>query len=264
MKVTKSLKSRVLEPCTILNYKHQLDPYKGCEHLCCYCYGLNRAETNWEEELLIHENLPAQLETELALIEPQTIYIGMNSDPYQQSEIIHCQTRKALEALAKKGFSVSILTKSSLIIRDIDLFNKMPSPSAGISVAFTDETVRKRFEKNAPPTATRIRALKILKEAGIRTYTLICPILPHITNIKALIEQVEPYSIEIWAYSLKIDSANDPNWIKLKGVLEQHYPDLTETYKEIVFAANHDYWHEIRSALEQSKKNSLAKIFIEV
>lgn len=166
--MTAGLKGKVLEPCTTLNYNYQLDTYRGCEHQCCYCYALNRAETDWEKEILIHENLPAQLNAELDLLEPQTIYIGMNSDPYQYSEIESCQTRKALEIIADKGFSASILTKSGFITRDIDLFNKMPSPSAGISVAFTDEISRKHFEKKAPPMAERIGVLKILREAGVK------------------------------------------------------------------------------------------------
>lgn len=264
MKVTAGLKGRVLEPCTILNYNYQLDPYRGCEHLCCYCYGLNRAETDWEKEILIHENLPAQLNAELNLLDPQVIYIGMNSDPYQHSEIEYCQTRKALEVIAEKGFSASVLTKSALISRDVDLFKEMPSPSAGISVAFNDEISRKRFEKKAASTAERINALKTLNEAGIKTYTLICPIMPYITDPESIINQVAPFSDQIWAYKLKIDSIDDPNWKSLCPVIGQHYPELSHMFKEIVFAENHDYWDETRIALEAAKKNCDSEIFIEV
>lgn len=247
-----------------MNYNYQFDTYKGCEHQCCYCYALNSPETDWGKEILIHENLPAQLDAELDLLEPQTIYIGMNSDPYQQSEIKSCQTRKALEIIAEKGFSASVLTKSGLIIRDIALFNRMPSPSAGISVAFTDEISRKHFEKKAAPTAERIGTLKTLQAAGIRTYTLICPIMPFITDVESIINQVAPYSDQIWAYKLKMNSPRDPNWLNLHLTLEQYYPELSHPYKDIVFNKTHDYWDEIRIVLKEAKKSCGSEIFIEV
>lgn len=260
VKVTKRIKGRVLEACPTLNYNYQLDPYRGCEHLCYYCYALNKAETDWEKEILIHENLPAQLDVELAVLEPQAIYIGMNSDPYQQSELKYGQTRKALELIAEKRFSASVLTKSNLITRDIDLFHKMPSPSAGISIAFTDEVSRKRFEKKASPTAERIEALKTLKEAGIRTYALICPILPYITDVESLISRVAPHADQIWAYRLKIDCPEDPNWINLNLILKRYYPGLSEVYREIVFSESHDYWDEIKVFLDKARLNCPSQI----
>ena len=260
MKVTRKLKGRVLEACPTLNYNYQLDPYRGCEHLCHYCYALNKAETDWEKEILIHENLPAQLNAELDLLEPQVIYIGMNSDPYQHSELKYRQTRKALELIAEKKFSASVLTKSNLIIRDIDLFCKMPSPSAGISIAFTDEVSRKRFEKKAYPTAERIEALKTLKEAGISTYALVCPVLPYITDVETLISRVTPYADQIWTYRLKIDSPEDPNWINLNLILKRYYPALRDAYREIIFSESHDYWHEIKEVLDKAGLNCPSEI----
>ena len=129
---------------------------------------------------------------EISSIKPQTIYFGMNTDPYQPSEITFKQTRKALELLAERNFSASILTKSGLVTRDIDLLTKIDS--VGFSIAFQDEDVRKLFERRAPPNRERMDALKKIKEAGIETYTLICPVMPFITDVESLIDLVAPYS----------------------------------------------------------------------
>jgi len=264
VKVSSCIKNKILEPCSLEGFGYQLDLYTGCEHLCCYCYGLNKAVTKWDEEVLIHDNLEERLFNELASLEPQVIYIGMNSDPYQQSEAVCDQTSAALELLAAQGFSASVLTKSGLITRDTGLFKKMPFPAAGISVAFNAESTRKRFEKNAPPTKERIKALGKMKEAGIKTYTLICPVLPYITDVEALLELVTPCSDEIWVYKLEMNAYTDPNWQNLKLVLEQFYPDLLEKFKEIVFSPGHEYWEETRTTLEKLRPIVAPRLIIEV
>ncbi len=255
MEISSLVRNSILEPCSLKGFTNQLDPYIGCEHLCCYCYALNKAETDWENKVCIHTNLSERLPGELSGLEPQVVYLGMNSDPYQQAEAALYQTRTALRLLAAQGFSASVLTKSGLITRDISLFKNMLSPAAGISVAFTDEMARKRFEKNAPSTTDRIKALGKMKEAGIKTYTLICPVIPYITDVEALLSLVAPYSDEIWVYKLKINAVTDPNWQQLRSVLDLHYPDLLSEIKEIAFSPNHDYWGEVRKCLEimQSK-----------
>lgn len=254
MQVTKISFGKILKPCTLLTFNYQLDPYLGCEHLCSYCYGLNEAKTSWAEEILIYDDLFERLSDQLSGVEPQTIYIGMNSDPYQQSEKKHYQTRTVLELLAERGFSASVLTKSGLVVRDIELFKMMPAPSVGISLAFADEDTRKRFEKKAPSNHERVAALQKMKEAGISTYTLICPVMPYITDLEIMIDMVAPYTEEIWIYSLQMNSAADQNWKNLSAVLKQYYPELTAGYKEIAFSSRHVYWQGVKSEVEKIRK----------
>ncbi|MCP4577402.1 MAG: radical SAM protein, partial [Deltaproteobacteria bacterium] len=106
-----------LNPCTLKDRNYQVDPYIGCEHYCYYCYALNQAETDWSKEVLIHKDITSQLESELAGIPPQLIYMGWETDPYQPCEAECRQTRQVLELLLEKGFSASILTKSDLVLR---------------------------------------------------------------------------------------------------------------------------------------------------
>jgi|Deesub1362B_J571_1020462.scaffolds.fasta_scaffold00159_21 DNA repair photolyase len=264
MKVRPSSQRPILEPCSLKGFAYQLDPYIGCEHLCSYCYALNRAKTDWTNEILIHQDLANQLERELSALEPQRIYMGWNTDPYQPLERKHQQTRQALELLSQRGFSVSILTKSDLVVRDIDLLLRMPEPSVGFSIAFQDEQVRQRFEATSPPNERRIAALRRLKGASIRTYTLICPVMPFITDVAALIELVAPHVDTIWIYALRMEAEGDSNWQNVKGILDRHFPGLTEQYRQIAFSAAHPYWAQLRRELEKIQRRSRLDLRIEL
>lgn len=254
----------ILQPCSLEGYAFQLDPYIGCHHHCYYCYALNQAETDWDREVQIHQNFIGQLHDELSMLEPQSIYIGWNSDAYQPSEGKYKQTRKALELLAEQGFSVCVLTKSSLVTRDIDLFARIPGTSVGISIAFQNDRSRRLFEVNTQSNYQRIDTLKTLHEAGIRTYILICPVMPFITDVKQLIDQVSPYVDTIWVYALNIDSEEDRNWQNIKKILECHFPELVREYREIALRSEHPYWVRLRTELELLQKKSQLNLRIEL
>jgi DNA repair photolyase len=255
---------RVLEPCELEGLSYQVDPYLGCEHHCYYCYALNQAETCWEEEILMHQDMVDRLSQELSALDPQTIYVGMNTDPYQPSEECDQQTWQALDLLAQRGFSACLLTKSDLVVRDVDLLLRMKGSSAGISIAFQDEDVRRRFEAHAPSNERRIEALKALKEAGVETYTLICPVMPFITDVEPLIEMVVEYSDTIWIYRLSMEDDQDRNWQNVRGILDHGFPGLTEQYRRIAFSGEHPYWTELRARLEQVQLDGPLNLRIEL
>ena len=182
MKIKPCINRPLLNPCTLEGRNYQVDPYIGCEHYCYYCYALNQAETDWSKEVLIHEGIASRLESELAGILPQTIYMGWQTDPYQPCEAKYRQTRQVLELLLEKGFSASILTKSDLVLRDSDILQKMNAANVSVSVAFNDNRTRCLFEANTMDTEKRIEALHQMKAAGVRTGALICPVIPYITD----------------------------------------------------------------------------------
>ena len=192
-----------MAPCRLKKPEYQIDPYVGCEHNCHYCYALNQAETDWSREIQTYEDIKSQLSQELEKISPQNIYMGYYTDPYQPCEAKYLQTRKVLELLLEQGFTASILTKSDLVYRDIDLLQSMKNASISVSVAFNDNRIRERFEANAKDTAVRIEALRKLREAGIKTSALICPVIPYITDVKLLIDWLEPLTDTIWIYGLR-------------------------------------------------------------
>jgi DNA repair photolyase len=216
----------IVQPCSLEGHTYQIDPDIGCEHLCHY------------------------LDRELAALEPQGTYMGWSSDPYQPAEGIQLRTRRVLELLASRGHSVCILTKSGLVARDAGLLATMPGSSAGVSLAFQDERVRQLSEASAPSNEQRIDAVRVLKEAGIWTYALICAVMPFITEVKRLVETVAAWADTVWVYSLSMKAEADRNWREVQRILERHFPQMAEPYRQIAFSAKHPCWAELRHDLE--------------
>ncbi len=254
MQVVKLTRDKIIEPCPLEDFNYQLDPYIGCGFKCRYCYTQNSSEGDWENEIGVYPQISGKLAEELSSLPPQTIYIGMNTDPYQPCEKGLEQTRKALESLKELDFSACILTKSDLVTRDIDLLKSMPNASVGTSIAFLDDSMRRLFEMNTIPNKDRIQALAKLKEEGIETYVMISPVMPYITEVKVLIDSVSPYADTIWVYPLEIKSEEDKNWQKTQRVLEGHFPDTFRQLKEVVFSEDHAFWKELSGQLENITK----------
>jgi DNA repair photolyase len=255
MQIKPSANRPILNPCTLEGRNYQVDPYIGCEHYCYYCYALNQAETDWREEVLIHGDIVSQLESELAGIPPQTIYMGWQTDPYQPCEFEYRQTRKVLGLLLEKGFSASILTKSDLVLRDSDILQQMDEANVSVSVAFNDNRTRCLFEANTMDTEKRIEALHQMKGAGVRTGALLCPVIPYITDAIRLIGMLASCTDVIWIYGLSIINRLDQNWLNMKKILNREFPDLLEQVEPAIFSKEHSYWTQLRDELAALKND---------
>jgi len=255
---------QILEPCSLKNFDFQVDPYIGCEHYCYYCYVLNNTAFNWTKEIRIHKDFISRLQQKLDQIEPQKIYMGYNSDPYQPCEEEYQQTRQALQLFKEKGFSIGILTKSDLVLRDIDILKKMDNASVSVSVAFLNNKVRNLFEANTIDTTKRIEALTKLKESGIKTSALLCPVIPHITDCYELIEKLASCTDVIWIYALSILDKNEISWQNVQRILKNQYPSLLKEIESAVFSKDHPYWLKLRNELNDIKKKKQLNLNIHV
>jgi DNA repair photolyase len=264
MKVSVCTNRPILSPCGLKNIEYQVDTYVGCEHYCYYCYALAQAETDWSKEILIYKDIVDQLCDELDKIPPQTIYMGYHTDPYQPCESEYRQTRKVLELFLKRGFSASILTKSDLVVHDIDILKEMSDAAVSVSVAFNDNQTRRLFEANTMDTEKRIEALHKLKEAGVRTGALLCPIIPYITDAIQLIDMLEPYTDVIWIYGLSINDRSGQNWLNIQKILNSQLPDLIEQIEPVIFSKDHSYWAELRESMEMLKKDRKLNLNIHI
>jgi DNA repair photolyase len=262
MNVSVCTNRKILSPCGLKNFDYQVDTYVGCEHLCYYCYAMENAETDWSKEIQIYPDIVDQLSAELASISPQKIYMGYQTDPYQPREDEYRQTRKVLALLLEKGFSASILTKSDLVARDIDILNAMNSAAVSVSVAFNDEPTRRLFEANTMATGKRVDALRQLKVAGIRTGALVCPVIPYITDAIQLIDMLVPYTDEIWVYGLTINDRLGKNWLTIQTILRHHFPDLAAPIEQAIFLKDHHYWEQLRDQLAALKKDRQLNLHI--
>ncbi len=256
MKVSVCTNRPILSPCGLKDIEYQVDTYVGCEHYCCYCYALAQAETDWSNEIRIHNDIVEHLSEEIEKIPSQTIYMGYHTDPYQPCEAEYHQTRKVLKLFLHKGFSASILTKSDLVVRDIDILKKMNDAAVSVSIAFNDNQTRRLFEANTIDTEKRIEALHQLKEAGVRTGALLCPVIPYITDVIQLIDMLEPYTDVIWIYGLSINDRSSQIWLNIQKILNSQFPDLMAQVEPAIFSKGHKYWTQLRDDLVALKNNT--------
>jgi DNA repair photolyase len=164
---------------------HVINPYLGCGHGCRYCYAVfmrkysRHPQSPWGSFVEAKMNIAEVLNFELQRKKrPGTALLSSVCDPYQPLENRFQLTRACLEVLRKWGWGIDILTRSPLVIRDLDIFSATPGVSIGFSIPTDDDEVRKVLEPNAPPIGARLSALKTLHEAGISTWVFIAPILP--------------------------------------------------------------------------------------
>jgi DNA repair photolyase len=164
------------------------------------------------------------------------IMISSVTDPYQPVEKQFKLTRQCLEVLLAYQFPVSILTKSPLVLRDLDLIRRFKEIEVGVTITTDDDKMREIFEPNAPPVEARIRALKELSTNGVKTYAFIGPLLP--LNPEALAEKIGPYVqsvlIDRMNYSSKTREIYE--FRKLKQWLDYDYVDEIIRRLEIEFA----------------------------
>jgi DNA repair photolyase len=250
----------LLQACPLEGHALQLDPYVGCEHRCAYCYAIHHAETDWAAEILVHRDFRARLGAEIARHPPQPIYLGWNTDPYQPAEATHGQTRAAIEILADAGWTPCVLTKSDLVVRDIDLLARIPDASVGISLALDDEGLRALLEPGPPPNGRRVEALRRVREAGVATYALVCPVIPFLTDVAAIVASVAPWADSVYVYRLAVGSEADRSWLGLRAVLERERPDLIALIASIVFAPDHPYWAGVERSVESLRPRTACRI----
>lgn len=234
-----------------------INPYIGCQHGCVYCYArfmkrFTKHTEPWGSFVDIKVNSPEILKKQLSKNpKKSTALIGSVTDAYQPIEKRYGITRKLLEIIVDHQFPVSILTKSNLVLRDIDLLSKLDDCDVGITVTSLDDEFRKRFEPFTSSISDRINCLKSLHEIGIKTYVFIGPIFPQIVDVAEIIEGVSDYSDSVMAESLNI---NCGNWADTKAVLDKYYPEISTSYKQLI--SNVSTWQSIEKLVNLECKKS--------
>ncbi len=177
-----------------ISFDRSINPYRGCEHGCIYCYARpthcylgHSAGLDFETQLYAKPDAAALLEKELAApgYQPATMALGTNTDPYQPIERERRITRSVLEVLERTGHPVGIVTKSALVVRDIDILKRMAErglAKVALSVTTLDRHLARRMEPRASTPTRRLEALRQLNEAGIPTGVMVAPIIPSLND----------------------------------------------------------------------------------
>lgn len=177
-----------------ISFDQSINPYRGCEHGCVYCYARpthcylgHSAGLDFETRLYAKTNGAEVLERELSArhYEPRVIALGAVTDPYQPIERTYQVTRQILEVLERTQHPVGIVTKSALVVRDIDILSRMAASNlvkVAISVTTLDRVVARKMEPRAATPTRRLEAIAKLSEAGIPVTAMVAPIIPALND----------------------------------------------------------------------------------
>ncbi|WFR95951.1 PA0069 family radical SAM protein [Rhizobium tumorigenes] len=218
-------------------FDRSINPYRGCEHGCIYCFarpthaymGLS-AGLDFEAKLFAKPDAPKLLERELAKpgYEPKVIAIGTNTDPYQPIEKEWRIMRQILEVLNRANHPVSIVTKSAMVLRDLDILAELAAKNlvrVSLSVTTLDRKLARTMEPRASTPARRLEAVRMLSAAGIPTSVMLAPMIPALND----------HELEKILDSAKAAGAEEAGYVMLRLPLEvsplfrdwllQNYPD---------------------------------------
>jgi DNA repair photolyase len=174
---------------------YALNPYTGCEHRCVYCYAsfmarFSRHDAPWGQWVDVKVNVADVLARDLTRLarrkdahDPVEAVVSSVTDAYQPAERVYGLTRACLEVIAGVRraipLKVSILTKSDLVLRDVDVLRDIPGVDVGMTVTSDDDAVTARYEPGASPATKRLSALRRLSGSGLSTWAFISPVLPY-------------------------------------------------------------------------------------
>lgn len=230
----------VLTKSGITGVDYALNPYVGCAHGCVYCYAVfmkrfTGHEEEWGTFVDIKINAPHVLARQLKRAKPGNISFGTVTDAYQPLEREYGVTRACLEALLEQPHPTSILTKSALVLRDLDLISKLKDVEVAFTITTLDEEVRRRFEPGASTIAARLKALRAVSEAGIPNWAFCGPLLPGINDDETSLDRLFAELKRAGVGYVLVDSLNlrGAVWGRLSRVLRAYYPHLIEAYRRL-------------------------------
>jgi DNA repair photolyase len=221
---------------------YSVNPYRGCAHACIYCdaranqYGLSES---FEEKVLFKENAAEVLERQLPRLKRDVVATGGVCDSYQPVEEQRGLTREVVKVLRRHRFPVEVLTKSDLVLRDLELYREIDRQSWAcvfFTITTFDEGIASQFEPGASTPQRRLEAMRRVAEAGLSTGVAMMPLLPGVTdgdsNIREVVSRVRDAGGQFvlgGGLTLKEGAQRE----RYLGFLERHYPDLLPLYNQL-------------------------------
>ena len=226
---------------------YSVNPYVGCSHACKYCYAsFMKRFTNHPEpwgSFLDVKHWPVIANP--SRYRGKEAFIGSVTDPYQPAEEKYGRTRALLEQLQGSGISVSIATKSDLVLRDLDLIKTFPNARVSFSINTLDDNFRSEMDC-AASIERRLDAMRQFYETGVQTTCFISPIFPGITDVFAIIERVRRQCNLVWLENLNL--RGDYKTRILEWIHRRH-PELDALYRAIYLKNDRSYWAELDAKL---------------
>ena len=226
-----------------------INPYVGCPHACKYCYArfmkrFTGHKETWGSFIDIKEcSKPINIKK----LEGKSVFIASVTDCYNEFEKKYEITRKILEQLKSADCEITISTKSSLVLRDIDLLKEF----SNLKVAFSVNTLDEKFQKDMDKGSTieeRLEAMKLLHDVGIYTVLFMSPIFPFITDWKKIIQETKDFTDEYWFENLNLRGEYKQ---EILDYIALHYPQFTHEYEKIYVQKDDSYWEDLSHILKE-------------
>ncbi len=244
-----------LSPSLLPGYDYALNPYRGCEHACVYCYAPSvlrcSDEEKWGTFVEPRINIARVLSREVRKKQKGVVGISTVTDPYQKAEKKYELTRSCIELLLGHDFPVTVQTKSALVLRDLDLIKKFSKIEVGFTITTVDDEARKKYEQNAGSVEERLGALLTFHENDIPTFAFLGPLMPGISDkdLEAFIRAIAKTKVDY----VMIDRLRmKPGlWSDIEAFLTSYDASLIPGYREILFKPENSYFLELRSNVVQ-------------
>jgi len=242
----------------ILGIDYALNPYVGCEHKCQYCYAVFMRRFSghtepWGDFVDVKINAPEVLAHQLRRLKPSHISLGTVCDAYQPIEAKYSISRKCLERLSYYSHSVSILTKSALVLRDIDLLKRIKDIEVGFTITTLNPKIKGIFEPCSSSSKERLSAIKTLSQNNIPTWVFVAPILPYLTDADDEFGKLFQALQRSGCQYMLFDTLNPyPNlWRNVIRLIKTHFPKRIKFYH---------YYYRNKPEYEKQLKERISKI----
>lgn len=231
----------VLNACAIGDYS--LNCYTGCAHACAYCYArfmqrFHPRPEGWGWFVDVKTNAVEVLQRQLRRARPGEVFVSSACDGWQPLEGEKRLTRECCRLLLQHGFTVNALTKSALILRDLDVLSE-GTGRVGVTLTTLDDDLRALWEPGASSISERLRVLSEARQAGLPTRVMCGPLLPFLSDAQDEIEALFSTIADIGVGWIWVDQLNPrPRvWEAVAELLRAHFPDLLPRYRALLFDA---------------------------
>lgn len=225
-----------------------INPYVGCTHACKYCYArfMKRFSGHTEKWGDFIDIKTCEKPIDLRKIKGKTVFLSSVTDCYNECEEKYGVTRSILKQLVEAEAQITISTKSSLILRDIDLLQKFSDLKVALSINTLDEKFRSDMD-NGSSISDRLNAIKECHDAGIHTVLFMSPIFPLITEWQEIIDRTKDIVSEYWFENLNLRGEYKHN---ILSYINDNYPDFNEEYNKIYLQKDMTYWRTLANSIE--------------